>query len=192
MRYAFGLVSILISVALILLLFAGPLGTGGQSYLGGIAQQRKQAMSQANQWSGKAADGSEKATDSITFEITDRNGSPEAILVKTVRQGGTMHVRYGLMPGDQITQIGPLPVRGGGIISDESSARDFLADGFARNMPLTIRRADATLVLPVPDFVAPAFVPLPLTTQPAGAVDEPQEPPIQPGLLDTIRRVPSH
>ncbi len=194
MRYAFGLTSLLVSVAIMLWLFAGPMGGGGVSYLGVLAKERKQATAQVNEMSGKAADGSEKATDSITFEVTQRGGVTDAILIKTVRPGGTMDVRYGLQAGDEITEIGPLPVRGGGIISSEAEARDFLLDGFARKSKLTVRRAGAKLELPTSDFVPPAFVPVAPATMPTvptmpSDIDESIS---HPPLFGGLRKVPTH
>jgi hypothetical protein len=190
MKYGVGLVSLLLGVALILWLFAGPLGQGGQSYLGAVAQQRKFAMGQANTWGGKSADGSERAVDSITFDMLDKNGSIDAINILTVRIGGSMQVKYGIMPGDEIIEVGPLPVRGGALMSDIDSAKAFLHDAYARDMKLKVRRAGVEVVLPTADFVPPPFIPLPPSTQPVE--DEIEEQQTEPGLLQRIRRVPTH
>ncbi|MEM6315467.1 MAG: hypothetical protein AAF743_15375, partial [Planctomycetota bacterium] len=132
MRILFGLVGLLITVAIIALIMVGPIGPGGASYLGTVAKTNKDKRAQVQQFSGKTADGTRANTfvtlaeQSDGFKVTGLTGGPFVTV-------------YGLAPGDVIVRIGPQDVPGY-IISSETDVRNFLDDAFARQLSITVRR----------------------------------------------------
>lgn len=135
MRIMFGLVGLLITVAIIMLMMVGGFGPGGTSYLGTVAKTNKDKRAQVQQFSGKTSDGV-RANTFLTLTEHKRGYTVTAI------SGGPFAALYGITAGDVIVQVGPQDVHGF-IITDEPSLRDFLDDAFARSMSITVLRKDS-------------------------------------------------
>ena len=138
MRAGIGLIGLLLSVAIIFyMMFGGP---GNPGYVRGDLEAQKQADKEVEQISGKDSNG-KLATDSVTIEASDKG-----ILVKNVESGGAFDQHFGLQTGDVILDIGPLDAKTQA--SDDSTAKAYLHDAYARNEQLVVQRGPKRLTLP--------------------------------------------
>lgn len=140
MGMAFGMVSLLITVAIILYMMVG---TG---YTGAVAKQNKQMKQQVNVLGGMDPSGRMLATNSIRTHIDRTGGGKPKLIVDDVMADGPMQERYGLKPKDQIVEIGSLDVTMS--VSNIDDATAFLHDAYARNQTLTVMRGGTRLTLP--------------------------------------------
>jgi hypothetical protein len=143
MRWAFGVVSILLAAALVIWMMAGPGGTIGQTQA--VLETGRTAEQQVQVIAGNNAQGDRKATETATFSLGERGGRIVSIIVNTVEPDGAMAQRYDLRPGDAIIEIGPLLVAD--FVSDEESAESFLLDAYGRGQSLKVRRGNAEVTL---------------------------------------------
>jgi hypothetical protein len=137
MRAAFGLVSLLVVVAIILILFS--------MYSIPAARQGKVAQNQARQIAGVDED-NVPVTDAVTLDAKDRNGKMEGAVVTSITPGSALQKRYGLQNGDVILEMGPLSVREN--MSSASEAKDFLLDAYQKDQSVVVRRGSERFTLP--------------------------------------------
>ena len=147
MRGGIGLVSLMVTMAIILYLLAGK-GCGGQSYLQTVMNVKKEHEPQAQQWGGKGPDG-RPFTETFAFEAWPESGRLQGLEVTSVDPAGPAATFYGIQPGDIIVNIGPHEV-GGPIVGSVPAGNDFLIDAFSKSYPLTVRRGETQLTLPDP------------------------------------------
>lgn len=141
MGAAFGLLSLLITVAIILWAMVG---TG---YLGTVSKQNTVMRQQVNVMSGKDPTGTMMATDSIHTRI-DRTGARPKLFISEVMTGGPMEERYGVKPGDRVIEIGGLDFEQN--IGDRASAEEQLHRAYAANQPIVVQRGTERISLPTP------------------------------------------
>src|SRR3954447_22221854 len=125
MRMAFGLVSLLVVLAIILLLFS--------VYEAPMLKQTKSTRQQAQQIAGRDEDNA-PVTDAITLDAKDRNGRMEGAVVTDVVAGSAIQVKYGLQKGDVILELGDLTVKE--YMSSPGEAKDFLLKACQENKPV--------------------------------------------------------
>ena len=145
MRAGFGLIGLLITMAIILYLLAGR-GCTGQSYLGTLADVKKEKEPVVQQWGGKGVDG-RPFHESLAIADWPESGSLRGLEVSNVDPAGPAATYYGLQNGDIILEIGSQDV-GGPIIHSTDAGRDFLTDAFSRGAPLVVRRNGQEITLP--------------------------------------------
>src|SRR5579863_4086944 len=129
MRMMFGLVSLLVVLAIVMLIFknieAPTIETG------------EKAQDQARQISGHGQDGRD-AMGSFQTQGKLRNGKLDSLTVTSVRPGGALS-DYGLQAGDDILQVGDTNI---GLLSnnDPEMAKAMVAqEGFSKNKPIIVR-----------------------------------------------------
>src|SRR4051812_44607202 len=137
MRAAFGLVSLLVVVAIILILFS--------MYSIPAAKQGKVAQNQARQIAGRDEDNA-PVTDAVTLDAQDRNGRMEGAVVTSIVPNSALQQRYGLQNGDVILEMGPLSVKTN--MSSPSEAKDFLLDAYQKSQPVVVMRGSERFTLP--------------------------------------------
>lgn len=195
MRVAFGLVSLLVVLAIIMLVFS--------MYEAPVLKRGKTAMDDARQLAGRDEDNL-PVTHAITLDAKDRNGRMEAAVVTSITPGSTLEKVYGLQVGDEIVQLGPLTVKD--YIHSADEAKDFLLSSFQKTEPVIVVRGSQQVSLPLDPAVTAAAPKAPAAPQPAAAGDASQagaqqpETPAQPpaqkkpggleGQLDLIRNIP--
>jgi hypothetical protein len=137
MRAAFGLVSLLVVVAIILILFS--------MYSIPAAKQGRVAQNQARQIAGLDEDNA-PVTDAVTLDAKDRNGKMEGAVVTSITPGSALQKRFGLQNGDVILEMGPLSVKEN--MSSASEAKDFLLDAYQKDQSLVVMRGSERFTLP--------------------------------------------
>jgi len=137
MRMAFGLVSLLVVIAIILVAFS--------MYTAPVAKQGKKTQDQARQIAGRDEEGN-NATDSITLQEQESGGKTTGILVADVKPGGAMEKHFGFQKGDVILQIGPLTAKDN--FASAGEAKDFLLDAFQRGNTVVVMRGWDQVTLP--------------------------------------------
>ncbi len=136
----FGLIGLLVVVAIILYLMVG---TG---YTGSVVTQGNKAKDQAKQFGGLSQDG-RPLGETIELDAWPASGALRGVVVTTVDADGAGAMHFGLLTGDIITQIGPQEV-GGFVISTPDDAEAFLTDAYAKGQTITVTRDGETLTLP--------------------------------------------
>ena len=142
MGAAIGLLSLLITVALILWLMVG------SGYLGAVSKQNQTMRQQVNVMGGKDETGTVDAIATIVTRV-DRTGGKAKLLVSSVTAGGPMDRHYGIRPGDRIVEIGGLEF--GTNIDGRDAANDWIATAYARRQPIVVLRGAEKLTLPTPE-----------------------------------------
>ena len=150
MRIAFGLVSLLVVVGIIMLLFS--------TYQAPMLKKGKSAQDDARQMAGRDEDNA-PVTDAVKLDAQDRNGRMVGAVVASITAGSALQNHYGLQNGDVITAMGPLSVKDHMGSPDE--ARDFLLDAYQKQQPLVVMRGWEQLTLPLDPAVAAAAAPVP-------------------------------
>lgn len=165
MRAAFGLVSLLVTLAVMLFIF---------KYLQApVIKEGKKAQDQARQITGRDEEGA-RVTDALTLDAQDRNGKMESVIVTDVKADSAIQKRYGLQTGDVIVQMGELTVRDH--MSSPDEAKDFLLKAYQESRDLVVIRGWDKLTLPMPEGVAP-----PPAAAAASAATKSPAPAAQPG-----------
>jgi hypothetical protein len=151
MKYATGagLLLVLGGVALMLFLYAGPIGPGGSSYIGTVAEKKADATEQAQQFSGRDIDG-RPLSETLTLEPFEQGGNLRGLTVVAVEPEGVAATHFGLQAGDIIEQIGPQEV-GGFIIDSFEFSKDMLNEAFARQQTVVVERNGEEVTLPLGD-----------------------------------------
>jgi len=137
MRYAFGLVSLLVVTAIIVYLFA--------KYEIPVARKGKEAQDQVQPITGKTADGI-TAKDSVQVDGQLAGGQLRSLLVTSVTPGGYFEQYYGLKVGDKVLQINGVDI---GTFNDAGMAEAELWQ--VQSRPITVLRGSQTLTLNVND-----------------------------------------
>ena len=186
MRAGIGLVSLLMVLGIILMVaFSGPHG----GYVPTVLNAGNSGQQQASQISGHDENGT-PVSDTIALEEHDSSdGQLRGLTVKTVLPTSPMVTSYGLMPGDEIIEIGGLTLRGN--FSDPELAKDEVYEAYSQNKSLTILRAGQQLTIN-PDTALstahPGYFPKPGTTVTGNAPPPPQ----QQSPLNQIQNIPTH
>jgi S1-C subfamily serine protease len=169
MRYAFGLVSLLVTLLIVMFLFKNieyPELKAGQT-----------ATDQAQQISGRDENGV-PAMYSFKSEEFDRGTHFAGITIDSVVAGGPMDTYYGLKAGDIVLKVGDMDVTTYG---DYGTANAFLQEAFQNTQSLLVDRGGVQLTLPQANTKA---APLPINTaqnappqqqQPANNSNPPQQ-----------------
>jgi hypothetical protein len=190
MRAAFGLVSLLVVLGIVMLLF--------KVYEAPAIKTGTKMRDQAREIAGRDEDNA-PVTDAITLDAQDRNGRMEGAIVTDVTAGSAIEKKYGLQKGDVILEMGPLSVKEH--MSSAAEAKDFLLDAYQKSQPLVVLRGFDRLTLPMPAQArnAAASAPPPVAepgqaadaSTPAAPTTPPQRKPggLQ-GQLDLIRSIP--
>src|SRR6185437_8407255 len=129
MRGVFGLISLLLSMALIAYLWS--------SHTASVSQSNKQLLDQAQQISGHDANGKSVLESIKTAAGNDGGGRMKSLVVKSIVPGGAMEKFYGLKTGDRITVVGQFPVD---LSTDAGTADTILLDAYEKSQPLTVTR----------------------------------------------------
>jgi S1-C subfamily serine protease len=146
MRGMFGLVSLLVVVAIMALLF--------KSYSIPMAKKGKKVTDQVRQLSGRSQDNT-PADRSIKLDAEPDNGPLKDMIVLEVTPGGAMDKFYGLQVGDKITAINGNDIR---LISNndfEMAKAQLVQEGFEKLAPITVLRNGETIQLPLPGHNGP-------------------------------------
>jgi len=155
MRMAFGLVSLLVTLAIILFIF---------KYIEApTIKEGKKAQDTARQMAGRDEEG-QRVTDAVTLDSQDRAGKMESVVVSDIRANSALQQRYGLQKGDVILEMGELSVRG--YMNSPDEAKDFLLKAYQENRNLVVIRGWDKLTLPMNENVARAAAAK--TTTPGG------------------------
>ena len=154
MRMAFGLVSLLVTLGIILMIF--------KMVQAPVIKEGKKAQDQARQMAGRDEEG-ERVTNAVTLDQQDVDGKMQSVTVTDITSNSALQQRYGLQKGDVILEMGPLQVRGNMSSADE--AKDMLQDAYQKNYPLVVMRGWDKLTLPMPEGSASASS----TPAPAGS-----------------------
>ena len=178
MRMAFGLVSLLVTLGIIILVMSMMMDKQT-----GSLPVALEAREQAKQIAGVGQDG-EAATQSAYFEEGQSGGKFSKLITRQVRRGGAYDTYFGLLPGDEIIEIG----QGGSMmkVSDISNgdpdlARALVSDAYARQQQIIVVRNGQRLTLPAAPGTAvvtgPGGFPTTAPTPPAAAgQQQPQQP----------------
>jgi len=140
MRGMFSLVAILVTVGLMMYLFAEHTAT--------ISKTRNEILPQVNQFSGRDADTGDAAYTTAVMEPVETNAKLMAVRVAKVSPGGAYEKYFGLMVGDTITSVEyqavQTPLRG----KDLEDARLEVFSAFQRQGSLTVLRNNQQMILP--------------------------------------------
>lgn len=137
MRAMFGLVSLLVVIAIMLWLFS--------MYSIPTAREGKKAQDQARQMSGRGDDGV-AAIHSFRVEPNLRGNQLQSLQVTDVTAGGALDT-YGLRKGDQIVEINGLKV-GDVSNNDPETAKALVHTAFQGNQPIVVLRNGQPITLP--------------------------------------------
>ena len=151
MRMAFGLISLLVCVGIMLWAMVGGDGSGGPGYLQTVSKANKQAKAQVNVISGYDPTRQMLATDSIRYRIDRGSGRPK-LIVTEVMPNGPMADRFGLVPNDRVVEIGSLDVNMN--VSNFDDATAAFHDAYARGGTIVVMRENQKVTLPTPEHVA--------------------------------------
>ena len=175
MRMAFGLVSVLVTIGIIILVMSMMLDKQT-----GSIPIALEARKEAQQIAGVGRDG-EAATQSAFFEADSSGGKLRKLTVLKVVPGGAYDTYFGLQQGDEIIQI----EQAGNMMSlqdagngDAGLAEALVSDAYARSQHIVVVRNGVRLTLPpLPGaavVAAPAAGGAP-TTAPAAPANAPAD-----------------
>ncbi len=103
MRMGFGLVSILVVLAIVLIWFKNTQVP--------VIERGQEAKKEATQLSGRGPD-ELPASQSVKLEPQMKNNQIESLLVTDVTPGGALDQYFGLQKGDVIVKVGQFDIRG--------------------------------------------------------------------------------
>jgi hypothetical protein len=143
MRGMFGLVGLLVTVAVIAVIFV--------KMEAPVATQGRKAQDQAQQISGHGDDG-RAMTDSFKTEPQEQGGKLKALLVTEVTSGGAADDYYGLKKGDVVTSI-EMPHLGWQKISDSltndaTMSKINIQEAYQAAMHIVVMRNGKQITLP--------------------------------------------
>ena len=151
----FGLLGLLMVVAIIFWVSYGPMGKAAPNgYVGVVQKKGAEARDEANQISGHDDNGV-PVSESIKTDEVDVDGQFRRIKVVSLVPGGPFDTAFKLQPGDEITEIGGLPVN---MNNDYGLAQAQLYESIARNQPLTLMRQGQKLTV-TPDTALSKYHP---------------------------------
>lgn len=126
MKFAFGLVGVLVALGVIVMIMSA-----GLDYNSQVIKTSQQAKETSAQITGKGFN------ESFTAEAVDRNGKIVALKITSVIPNEPMDLIFGLRTGDEIVTIGPNDLRD---LNDEDLARGLLLDASRGGSSLVIMR----------------------------------------------------
>jgi hypothetical protein len=138
MRGAFGLISLLLGIALMAYLWS--------SHTAVVSHSSNEALDQVRQISGHDADGKSVLESIKTAAGNDGSGRFKSLVVTELVPGGAMEKFYGLKTGDRITVVGQYPVD---LSTDAGTANAMLLDAYEKSLPLTVTRDKKEITLPL-------------------------------------------
>lgn len=152
MRLAFGLVGLLVTVAVLAYVWS--------FYTAQVATSGSQARQVAEQIAGVESSGlGGRASDWLKLTDYSPNGTLQGITVTQVAAGSSMQTYYGVQAGDRIVNVGPQSVKD---IADAELAKSLIAEAYQRQWVLVVMRGGERLQLPQSPKAS-----LPLTAPPA-------------------------
>jgi hypothetical protein len=173
MRMAFGLVSVLVTVGIIILVMSMMLDRQTGSIPAGI-----EARKQAQQIAGVGRDG-EAATQSAFFEEDSTGGKLRKLTVTKVVPGGAYDTYFGLQVGDEVIEIeqsGNLTSVNDAGNGDAELAKALVSDAYARSQHIVVMRNGQRLTLPLAPGTAVVAGPgAGSTTAPAAPANPPAD-----------------
>ena len=176
MRMAFGLVSLLVTLGIIVLVMSMML----DKQTGSIPVALR-AREEAKQIAGVGQDG-EAATRSAYFEQGSSGGKFNKLIVRHVVRGGAYDTYFGLKLGDEVVEIeqsGSMMKLNDISNGDPDLARALISDAYARQQHIIVIRNGERVTLPMaPGAVAPGTViagaaPTTAPAAPAAAAQQP-------------------
>jgi len=179
MRYAFGLVSLLVAVAIIAWLMSMQAPT-----LKTAAKTREQTK----QMAGYDEDGT-RAMDSITLDSDSSGSKLTAVVVTDIKPNGAYARYYGLKKGDKIVQVGDQRVRD--MNNDGELAKSFVQEAYQLQQQLVVNRNGKEITLPQPKTDTAAADSSPSSDDSAPATPKKKKSDIQ-SQLDAIQKIPTH
>lgn len=176
MRMAFGLVSVLVAIGVIVWIISAVEAPSMQQ----AANVQKNVRPKVEQIAGKDSATGEDARQSIKLDIQGRNGKMVGVLVTAITPGGAFEKYFGLQRGDVVTQIAPaggafMPVAD---MSTPAEAKDQLLSAYQNSQQIVVMRGEQKLTLPATPTASPAA---PAAAPAAGSNDAVQK------QLDTIK-----
>ena len=135
MRMGFGLVALLVTVAIVLILFVKkeePTLRAGQK-----------AKEEAQQLSGRGPD-QLPASQSVKLEPQMKNGQVESLLVTDVTPGGALDQYFGLKKDDVIVKVGQFDIRGNPY---GEGAEVMVFEAAQKNEPIVVTRSGQHVTL---------------------------------------------
>jgi len=141
MRAAFGLVGLLVGVAVLIAWWGIKGGVG--DYTQTTLKTGKQVQEELKPLTGA---GMRDFRESISIEASTAGGKTVALLVTDIKPGGLAEAFYGLKTGDAIVQIGDLRVKDQMTSGEEGF--DYLAEAYGRKQAIVVSRDDKEIVLP--------------------------------------------
>jgi len=161
MRAMFGLVSLLVVMAIIVFLFS--------VYSVPVAKTGKKAQIEVRQMSGHDEDGT-PVGQTITLDGELRNNTLKDLVVTSLVPGGAMERFYGFKVGDKILAIGGTDFATLSAGNDVELAKSLLSqEGYQKKAPVTVIRNGQRLELPG------TAVPFPPSAQPASSSNPPSD-----------------
>lgn len=142
---AFGLVGVLITMAIVVYMLFAYTGVGDKSYMQTVGEAKKQADAQVRDISGKTDD-NRPVTQTIKYSLVNAGTKISGVRIDTVEPGGAMQKKYGVLPGDVVVEFPTGAARD--VISSMDDAKTWLQDTYARSMPLIVMRGNNRITLP--------------------------------------------
>jgi hypothetical protein len=140
MRMAFGLVSLLVVVAIILFV--------GSMYYPPMLTRGKQAQIQAQQIAGREGPGGPAVTQAVQWAEVREGGRFKGVQVAAIRDpSGALLKYYGLQVNDVVIEVNNLDFAT--VMMDSAdAARDWVLTGYQNMQPITVLRNGQRIVLP--------------------------------------------
>src|SRR5207253_9438236 len=126
MRFAFGLVGLLVAIGVITMIMSKRL-----TYDKAAIDAGKQATAQVQQVAGRDEDGKDVRR-SFTADADD-SSKMNGVIITSIEAGSALEKFYGLKRGDTVVEIQSRAVKEMG---SPAEAKDFIADSYARQQPL--------------------------------------------------------
>jgi hypothetical protein len=143
MRMAFGLVSILVAVGVIVWIMSTFTLPATQQAIA----VKKNVTPKVEQMAGQDSAGV-RAADTVRLKgVTNSSGRMTGVAVSEITAEGAMERYFGLQKGDTITEIGPLSVKD---MDSAAAAKDFLVDAYQKSGTITVLRDNRSVTLPLP------------------------------------------
>ena len=179
MRMIFGLVSLLVVIAIMMIMF--------KTFEAPTIQTGNKAKEQAAQISGRGQDGGD-AMSSFQTQPKLRGANLDGLTVLSVHPTGAMADYYGLQAGDEILQVDGMKI--GDISNDDAeTAKAMVVEkGFQASAPILVLRNGQRFSLPADRNIATTTAPAVTATAPPAANAPAANPPPAPkSIQDQIK-----
>jgi len=141
MRMAFGLVSLLVVVAIILYV--------GSIYYPPMLTRGKAAQVQAQQMSGREAKTGKAATQAVQWAGVNEGGQFRGVKVVAITDPtGGLVTYYGLQSGDVVVKVGGIDFASVAMDDPKAAVDWILQGGYEKSAPLTVIRNGQVIDLP--------------------------------------------